>query len=193
MNNQNNHNKDTSTIASKQELRRQVFCDPPTIEVALKNYTSWFLAHHTHVHNTQNWTTHDVLRMTRLLSKCINQHICSIEEVASIWNPVQQDANRKITQTMGRVALQAVWSQLDKSTLQSNDNTEDEFIRLFEAALFAPLEQDEQARLIWSSDRGKDELTRRAVQRQAEALRRTEENKNMDQTDLSRIEEIEDE
>lgn len=195
----------TTMNDTKQELRLQVFYDPPSIEEALKNFMSWFVAQN-QVHK-KNFTTQEVLQMTRLLSKCINQHVCSSDinnrnkqeaMVASIWNPVQQDASRKVTQTLGRVALQAVWDQLDTSLLRGTDQSDDteeedsvnSFLRSFEAALFASLEEDEHARLIWSTDRGKDELTRRAVQRQVEAARRSGDANETDTTVLPRIEEI---
>ena len=189
---------------TKNEMRRQIFYDPPTIEEALKNFMSWFVAEQQVVHKSNHCSPQEVLRMTRLLSRCINSHICSSDHaknpsafVASIWNPLQQDTNRKVTQTLGRVALQAVWHQLDTSSLHDDDDTEQEdsivksFLSSFEDTLFASLEQDQNARLIWNTDRGKDELMRRAVQRQAEATRRSGEANNEAATaELPRIEEI---
>jgi hypothetical protein len=185
---------------TKDEIRRQIFFDPPTIEDALKNYTSWFVA------QNQVGTTLEVLQLTRMLSKCINQHLCSLDTnnkqeiiIASVWNPIQQDESRKVTQTLGRVALQAVWKQLDlvstrrKNEINAEKETDndlaDSFFNLFEAALFASLEEDPFARLIWNTDRGKEELTRRAAQRKEDAAQRDYASK--DEThQLPHIEEI---
>ncbi|GAX18716.1 hypothetical protein FisN_26Hu006 [Fistulifera solaris] len=183
---------------TKDEIRRQIFFDPPTIEDALKNYTSWFVA--------QNQAaTLEVLSLTRMLSKCINQHTLDTNNrqemiLASVWNPVQQDESRKVTQTFGRVALQAIWKHLNlvssrrKSEINADPEADDEdladsFFNLFESALFASLEEDSFARLIWNTDRGKEELTRRAAQRRADAAQREIVRKDETQR-LSHIEEI---
>jgi hypothetical protein len=160
------------------------------------------------------WTLPEILSMTRLLSKQINQHTFAVQhsetpiysETSKVWNNVVGQ-KQKPTRVLGRTALRIAWHDLDleyattSTTSTSNDKTVPLTLAQQKTALFVQRfgelllagqpgqtqkGQKQQhvadARLIWASDKGQEELQRRAAQRNQRAAVNVQEAASLQQS-----------
>jgi|UPI000581B4F1 hypothetical protein len=183
-------------MASLVQIRDDSFFlnEYPKVNEALKSFTSWIMAKQqvqetTVGHGHQTLAPTQILALTRILSKAINQHVYPIQgdlsgqcdsaaTLARVWNEIQT-RREKPTKWLGRTSLQMAWKDLDlKQAYVKSFQTEEEhefvqyFLGEFERLLY--VESSSDAKLVWNADGGVGELTRRAQERQERAKEATE-------------------